>query len=204
MNFSIFKHPFFETVLIIEQHFRNFNFEMRNNKHIAGKKLTFMLAIFFLTAAATRAQRMYVYIALSETCPICKSITAELRSLSQQYNNADIAITGIFPNAANSTAESRAAFGSKYKINFPLIADSAYRFAHTYNIQTLPEVIVLDSTQSTIIYRGLIDDSFVTVGKRRGSISKRYLRDALEAYLKDNSYIAPYTKPVGCILTYPK
>lgn len=173
-------------------------------KRIDIFKLIVLWAILCLAQTASKAQRIYVYVALSETCPICKSITSELRSLDERYSDAEVSFTGIFPNAANSTATSRAAFGSKYKIQFPLIADSAYTFAYRYTIQTLPEVIVLDSTQTRIVYRGLIDDSFASVGKRRGSISKRYLRDVLEESLKDNSYIAPYTNPVGCILTYPK
>lgn len=167
-------------------------------------KLFFLLTLPYLVPTAAKSQRVQVYVALSETCPICKSITSELRSLDQIYENTEVMFTGIFPNSANSTPASRAAFSKKYKIDFPLIADSAYNFSYRYSIQTLPEVIVLDSAQNTIIYRGLIDDSFAAVGKRRSSVSKRYLRDALEAYLKDNSYIAPYTKPVGCILTYPK
>ena len=167
-------------------------------------KLIFLFALLCLLPAAAKTQRLYVYIALSETCPICKSITSELRSLDKLYDDKDVSFIGIFPNSASSNAQTRSAFGKKYKIDFPLLSDSSYRFAQRFKIHTLPEVIVLDSTLSKIIYRGLIDDSFAAVGKRRSSVSKRYLREALEAYLTDNSYIAPYTKPVGCILTYPK
>jgi hypothetical protein len=177
---------------------------MKFFKQYHHSKPLFLFATLCLVSALSNAQCVYVYVALSETCPICKSITSELRSLDERYSDAEVSFIGIFPNAANSTGSSRNAFGLKYKIQFPLIADSAYAFAYRYTIQTLPEVIVLDSTKTTVIYRGLVDDSFASVGKRRGSISKRYLREVLETYLKDNSYIAPYTNPVGCILTYPK
>ena len=61
--------------------------------------------------------------------------------------------------------------------------------------------MVVNKSKNEIIYRGLIDDSFAAVGKRRTVSKKQYLYDAVKAY-NNQSITSEFTEPVGCKITW--
>ena len=153
--------------------------------------------------ASLHAQRLEVVLFLAESCPICKSITAELRALDADYADSLVRFTAYFPTKS-STAESRLRFARKYNLKFSLLADSTFGAAKEYNARVTPEVVLMDIASNRIVYRGMVDDSFASVGKRRTIVKKHYLRDAINAALTNNSLPITETDPVGCIIQFPQ
>ena len=165
---------------------------------------TFALIVLLSPSFATlNAQRLEVVLFLAESCPICKSITAELRTLDADYADSLVCFTAYFPSKS-STAESRLRFARKYNLKFPLHADSTLGAAKEYNARVTPEVVLMDKTSNRIIYRGMVDDSFASVGKRRTIVKNHYLRDAINATLTKNSIPITETDPVGCLIQFPQ
>ena len=165
-------------------------------------KRRFLLSILTCISLTTVAQTdsLMVYVFLSETCPICKSTTPELQSLYRDYSSKGISFTGVFPNKSVSSIETREAFASKYKLKFPLIGDPEHAITNRLNAQITPEVFVVRVKNNELIYRGLIDNSYIRVGKRRSITTAFYLRNALEQYISGQTSSIQFTEAVGCII----
>jgi len=164
------------------------------------KKNLFLL-LFAVSAVSARAgvDSLIAYVFLAEGCPICQSITPALNKLHTVYSNKNLKIIGLFPSAISSDS-SRQAFADKFKIGFQLMNDREGHYVQKFGASITPEVILLDASKQNIIYRGLIDDSFAAVGKRRKISKNQYLRNAIEKYLTTFES-SEFTHPIGCKIT---
>jgi peroxiredoxin len=164
-------------------------------------KKVFFIVIFLTGNLLLKAQdKKLVYVFLSETCPICKSATIELNNLNLEFSKQGFEFIGVFPNENVSTEASRKTFSKKYKIDFKLISDTNQKITKQFNATITPEVIVWNESKQKILYRGKIDNSFESVGKRRTVTTAFYLRSALESIQKDISESITFTEPVGCFI----
>jgi peroxiredoxin len=164
-------------------------------------KTVFLITALIINHFAAKAQdKNTVYIFLSETCPICKSATLELNKLNNEYSQLGYEFVGIFPNENVSNETTRNSFSKKYKLQFPLIADTNQQYKQRFNAKITPEVIVWNETKQKVIYRGKIDNSFESIGKRRTITTAFYLRNALESIQKNDSESITFTEPVGCFI----
>lgn len=157
--------------------------------------------LFLISVSSLRAggDSLFVYVFLSEGCPICQNVTPELNRIAGEYSGRNVRMIGIFASAI-SDDESRKAFADKYRIKFNLQGDSGGTITRKLNASTTPEVIVVDASGEAVIYRGLIDDSYAAVGKRRKVSKIKYLKDALDKYLSTFES-STFTTPVGCKIT---
>ncbi|MCB0820937.1 MAG: redoxin domain-containing protein [Bacteroidetes bacterium] len=157
--------------------------------------------LFLISVSPLRAggDSLIVYIFLSEGCPICQNVTPELNRVAEEFTGRNVRLIGIFPSAV-SNEESRKAFADKYRIKFKLMGDTGGSVTRKLNASTTPEVIVVEASGEAVIYRGLIDDSYAAVGKRRKVSKLKYLKDALNKYLSTFES-STFTTPVGCKIT---
>jgi peroxiredoxin len=169
--------------------------------------LLFVFIVFFsgkktsLNAQAiTKKDSIGVYLFLSESCPICQSITLELRKIQEIIKSAPVKMIGIFPNEKLSNFDSRKQFARKYKLKFPLMADSLQQVTLKYDAHVTPEVVMVNLNTQEIIYRGLIDNSYVSIGKRRQVVNEHYLWDAIKSTLNHQEIQIKQTTPVGCFI----
>jgi len=167
-------------------------------KHLA---IIFAFCLLSWPNMKTHAQSdsIEVYIFLSETCPICQSVSTELHEIVEQYQNRSVGFFGVFPSK-RSTESSRKQFAKKYRLNFPFVADSQLTITNRFEATTTPEVIVLSVKTGNILYRGLIDNSFASVGRRRRVVTEHYLKDVLVAIQSQKTISLTSTTPVGCII----
>ncbi len=168
---------------------------------IAKKVLPFLL---LLTATqGSIAQRLQLIVFMSETCPICKSVTSELRGIDESYPDSILSITAYFPTRSAKNSESLSQFARKYKLGFDLRSDSNFIHASQLQAKVTPEAFLIDIATNRIVYRGMVDDSFASVGKRRTVVKNYYLRNAIESWSKGETPQISETQPVGCIIQYP-
>jgi peroxiredoxin len=153
-----------------------------------------------LSIQAQRYDSIGVYVFLSETCPICQSITLELKDLYATYHDKGVEFEGLFPNNKVSTEATRRAFEAKYHIPFLLYPDMEQRMAKKYAATTTPQVFVVRMQDNTVLYSGKVDNSFESLGRRRTVVTRHYLRDALDHILSNKSADPLHTMPVGCYI----
>jgi peroxiredoxin len=138
-----------------------------------------------------------VYLFLSETCPICQQSTPEIRRVQAAF--PAVVFLGVFPSI-ESTGKTRAAFAEKYRLSFPLVADSARIRTTRFRASVTPEVVVTDASGSRIWYQGRIDNAFAALGKRRTVVTETYLYQALQAISKGQKPHPSRVEPLGCLI----
>lgn len=161
--------------------------------------LIFLVPVFQVLVA----QQLQVIVFMSETCPICKSVTSELRGIDEIYPDSVLSITAYFPTRTAKDPESLRQFARKYNLRFDLIPDSNFIHCSRLQATVTPEAFLIDVSTNRIMYRGMIDDSYASVGKRRTIVQNQYLRDAIEAYRNGKTPVITETQTVGCIIQYP-
>lgn len=156
----------------------------------------FSISTSFLKAGG---DSLFAYIFLAEGCPICQSITPALNSIQKEFEGKGLKIIGLFPSAISSDS-SRQAFADKFKIGFQLVHDREGHYVQKFGASITPEVILLDASKQNIVYRGLVDDSFAALGKRRRVSKNQYLKNAIQIYLTTFES-SEFTHPIGCKIT---
>lgn len=139
-----------------------------------------------------------VYIFLSEKCPICQSVTIELKQLYAAYTGKAVSFIGLFPNEGLSTDKTIKSFGKKYGIPFLLKVDKGKQKVQELQATVTPQVFVVN--KGKVLYSGKIDNSFESIGKRRSVVTEHYLKNALDQILQNKNPAPALTKPVGCFI----
>ncbi len=107
---------------------------------------------------------------------------------------------GVFPSQTATNTSIRKAFAEKYKLPFLLTDDPLQTLTNQLSAQITPEVFVINKKNNQLIYRGLIDNSYIRVGKRRSITTEFHLRNALEQFFAGNLEQIKSTEAVGCII----
>jgi peroxiredoxin len=162
--------------------------------------LSILLLAFCSTLSIAQTDSLKVIVFLSETCPICKSTTPELRKLHDEFTSKGVEFIGVFPSQTATNETSRKAFAEKYSLPFKLIDDPQQSLTNRLNAEITPEVFVLNKKNNQLIYRGLIDNSYIRVGKRRSITTEFHLRNALEHFFAGQVDQIKSTEAVGCII----
>lgn len=155
---------------------------------------------FVLENIHAEGDSLKVYFFLSETCPICKAITRDINEITQKTKGQKISFVGIFPNLKISNEKTRLDFVKKYNIDFPVMPDSGHLLTRKFQAAITPEVILMHSPSGNILYRGAINNAFLSIGKRRTIITDHYLKTAIDQYFNLQEIIPSKTTPVGCLI----
>ncbi len=79
--------------------------------------------------------------------------------------------------------------------NFPYLRDSSQAVARAYGATHTPQLFVFDQ-QRRLRYTGKIDDNW----QKPDAVSRRYLREALEAILEGSDPDVGTTQAIGCTI----
>jgi thiol-disulfide isomerase/thioredoxin len=162
------------------------------------KKAVFFYLFIQVFMANIFAQKYTVHFFLSDGCPMCIGYTGTMNKLFDEYSNKEIRFEGIFPNfyVTDSLIQ---VFRENHDIKFNLQKDINEKYLNTFQATITPEVVFVDNNEN-ILYRGQIDDAYYKPGKRKGIVSKHYLKDAIETILAGKKPILAETKPIGCVI----
>lgn len=137
-----------------------------------------------------------VVIFLGVDCPISQKYIACLNSIYLTYkDNPRIQWSFIVPGKEKKNKIK--AFEQEYRLQFPLQSDRDSQVTK-YGASVTPEAFIVSHEQT--VYKGAIDNWFYELGKYRSQVSENYLRDALEAILKNQEPFFKETTPVGCFI----
>jgi hypothetical protein len=172
----------------------------------------FIFASLFLATNALQAQQRWaVVFFLSETCPISKSVSQEIRTLMADPEWNEVVFLAVFP-MANATDSAAQKFLKKYQIDMPYFVDSQQFLVQRADVGVVPTALVvpLDAAnfydwpvehELPTFYKGRIDTSFEQVGRRRRANIERTLALALEHIIKTETPYPAEAPAVGCLIT---
>lgn len=148
--------------------------------------------------SSIRKNKAAVFIFLSPECPLCQSYTLTINNFQKKYQLQNIPFYCVFSGRLYSQKEI-ADFKIKYKMQTVFIFDEENIISKQFGANVTPEAFVL-SSQGNKIYSGSIDNWAYTVGSKRTIITEFYLRDALDAVIKNTPIKVKYVKAVGCLI----
>ena len=137
-----------------------------------------------------------LYLTLDPECPMTLGYVPLLDSL-QTALPTGVAMVGFYP-ARFIVRDSAAAFARKSRLFFPQIMDPACELSGALRARVTPEAFLV-TMSGKVLYRGALDDSAVREGRKR-SVTKHYLRDALNAFAAGTDQPTPEVKALGCII----
>ena len=157
-----------------------------------------------VTSLGTQKNRAIVLIFLASDCPISNRYLPELKRLSGEFAQKNVAFWLVYPNSsetAQGVREHLAGFSVSMRI---LLKPSPELMALT-PATTTPESAVLSLTSDTdgkqtltSKYLGRIDNRYVEIGRERPAATEHDLEQAIRAVLSQQTVKKADGPPVGC------
>ena len=133
-------------------------------------------------------------------CPYVQAWEGRMIELQREYCDRGVRLVAVNSNDTDRyPADSFDAMRERARergFNFDYLFDADQSVARAYGPQRTPEVFLFDG-ERRLVYHGAIDDSY-----DEDRVSRRYLRDALEAALAGREPPVADTAPVGCTVKW--
>lgn len=140
-----------------------------------------------------------VAIFASIECPISNRYAPVVERLRQTYASKGVRFYLVYPNPAESpTAIRKHLADYDYKIS--ALVDPRHAFVKSAEISVTPEAAVFDA-RGQMVYRGRIDDRYVSLGVERPAPTTHDLSDAIGATLAGRPVPVARTQAVGCFVS---
>jgi len=135
-------------------------------------------------------------------CPTAVAYQDRIKAIQADYDDADVVAINS-NNAVEEHANGNEFYpedsfehmnvrATREEFNFPYLRDESQAVAEAYGAQCTPHAFVFDGDRR-LVYQGAIDDD------REGEdVTERYVRDAVDAVLGDESYSTDTVSPMGC------
>lgn len=133
-------------------------------------------------------------------CPICKFYTAKMIQIDSICKNLGVDLFLVFAGQYNKSEVAN--FMKDYNIPTKYYFDTKYKLAKLLNATITPEIILVSRTEKKILYSGLIDDQFESLGVKRNRVENEYFLRALYSAASQRSFVVKQTNALGCGLNY--
>lgn len=130
---------------------------------------------------------------VSVQCPVSNAYNGRMKSLYNEYKAKGIDFVFVNSNATESAGDA-AKHAQTNGFTFAVYKDQDNRLADRLSAQVTPEVFLFDKA-GNVVYHGSIDDS-----RAEERISKRPLKDALDAALTGKPVPVAESKAFGCTI----
>jgi len=148
------------------------------------------------------AVRVIVFV--STTCPIANAAVPRVDELAGKFRTAaqrPVEFFGVISERGVSRADAARHFALR-RLSFPVLFDATGLIAEQLAPTHVPEAFVIDPA-GAVAYRGAIDDAFETVGRRRATITRQFLGEAVAAVAAGGRPGIAFVPPVGCRRAMP-
>jgi len=129
----------------------------------------------------------------SATCPFVVRYDDQIQEIAKDFSGRDVVVLGVDSNS-NETPKQIKEVAGKRKINYPILIDAGNQVADQFGAITTPHVFLVDR-EGKLIYEGAVDDQGWS---ESNPVTKWYVRENIEAYLKGSPLPYSVTKSVGC------
>ena len=129
-------------------------------------------------------------------CPISNRYAPEISRLYQTFIGQGIQFSLVFANPAD-TPGAIAAHVKTFGYTLPVVRDTAQTLVRRAGVTIAPEAAVIDN-RGQVVYRGRIDDRYVSFGVDRVTPTRRDLYEALSAVVQGRAIAVAETHAIGC------
>jgi len=147
--------------------------------------------------------RVVVLFFAATDCPISNRYVPEIQRLTQRYSAQGARFWWVYPNAED-TAQAVADHNKSYSITGDVLLDEKQTLVHLAHATVTPEaaVFVVENGGLREVYRGRIDDRYLSLGQERPQPARYELEMAITAALAGKSAPQPGGPPVGCSIVF--
>ena len=149
----------------------------------------------FAAAAGTKAT---VFVFVSVECPISNRYAPAVRRLHEKYTAQGIQFSLVYPNPVEPPAAIRRHL-IDYSYPMRALRDPRHELVKVAGVTITPEAAVFDP-RGRLLYRGRIDDRYVSLGVERPVATKHDLDEALADITAGRTPRQPAAQAVGCFI----
>lgn len=172
-------------------------FDQAQSQNWWNKKLRTVQEEYVAPSALT-AENGLILLFMDPDCPVTQKYGATVREIYHEYKSQGINVAAIYP-VVDAEVTKISKFAEDYQFPFPHLLDPKLQLTKAIRATITPEVFLLDA-EGNILYQGAIDNWFYELGRYRRVITRRYLKDALQAHLRDKPVPTARTEAVGCMI----
>lgn len=143
------------------------------------------------------SERVMVLLFVRTDCPVSNRYAPEIQRIEQRFQKQGVAFRLVYPEAG-VTEESIERHRREYRYSIPSVADPKHLYVARAGVHVTPEAAVF--VRGRLVYRGRIDNQYVSVGQARSTPSVHDLEDALAAVVAGHAPRASRTEAVGCAI----
>lgn len=134
-------------------------------------------------------------------CPYVQAYEDRLVAVQHDYAGRGVQLVAINSNDdvnyPEDSFEQMVARAKARGFNFPYLRDASQRVARAYGATHTPQLFVFDRERA-LRYTGKIDDNW----QHPQAVTRRYLRDVIDALLADRAPAESQTHAIGCTIKW--
>ena len=140
--------------------------------------------------------RAIVLIFIRTDCPISNRYAPEIQRIQKEFSSKGIEFWLVYPSEGSETIRKHAV---EYGYTCGVLPDPHHEWVKLAGVKTTPEAAIFTSLKK-LVYRGRIDNRYISFGKARGQPTTHDLEAALKA-LVEGRPIPPAKGPaIGCAI----
>lgn len=148
--------------------------------------------------------RLVVLIFVASDCPISNRYIPEIARLDRKFTAQQVTFWWVFPNPGDTASLVR-----EHERDFSMegasgetILDTEQRLVRMSRVTATPEAAIFKVKGAGLqeVYRGRVDDRYLTLGKERPAATQHDLEDAITSALNYRAVAQPFSPPVGCAI----
>jgi len=140
-----------------------------------------------------------VLVFVANHCPVVVAYEDRLVDFTNEYKDKGVRVVGISVSSMDQDKlPGIKNYMKEHKSSYIYAYDETQAVGKAYGATNTPQFFVLDKERK-IRYTGQMDNS-----QAEGKVSKTYLRDAVDAVLKNQTPPVDETRAVGCSIGYKK
>jgi hypothetical protein len=147
--------------------------------------------------------RIVVLIFAASDCPISNRAIPELNRITHEFAGKPVQFWWVYPNHEDSTA-AVAEHRRAYSIETKALRDPAQALVAWAHATVTPEaaVFLVDGAQFHEVYKGRIDDQYISLGRERPQVTRHDLEVAINAALDGKTVPQPGGPSIGCSIVF--
>jgi hypothetical protein len=152
-----------------------------------------------VTQLAPPGSRAVVLFFAASDCPISNRYVPEMQRLTRQFEPSGVRVWFVYPNPGDSTKVVRA-HDQEFSITANTALENKQSLTQMAHATTTPEAAVFIPEGGGLheVYRGRIDDRYLSLGTERPEATRHDLEDAIRAVLAGKPVPQPGGPPIGC------
>ncbi|GMU93288.1 MAG: hypothetical protein AMXMBFR4_23460 [Candidatus Hydrogenedentota bacterium] len=133
-------------------------------------------------------------------CPIARKLVPTMKAIRDEFAPKGVIFLFINGDPIDGRPDI-AKEADEFAIDLPILKDETQLVVRRLGYQRTCDAMLIDPKTWTVVYRGAVDDQYDYIGTKPAP-TKRWLVDALNAYLEGKPVAEPRVEPKGCLITY--